>query len=57
MQKIITFSLRRYHRKLSMIKSAEALKNTFVFRATERCKKAFIGLLVKRICEMMMMMF
>ena len=24
-----------------MIKSAEVLKNTFVFRATERCKKNF----------------
>ena len=24
-----------------MIKSAEALKNTFVFRATERCKKTY----------------
>ena len=41
MQKINTFSLPRFHRKLNMIKSAKVLKNTFLLRTTEKCKKNF----------------
>ena len=47
-----TFSLRRYHFVGCMIKLAEVLKNTYVFRATLRFKKTFIGLLVKRVSQM-----